>query len=61
MRVRKGKRRTRVRIVKEIEKSVALLDKCLEVCQRKKLKTAEFFLCMAQLELRKQASRLLET
>ena len=50
----------RKQAVKEIEEAVLLLDKCLEVSQRKKLNQAGLFLALAQLELRKGASRLLE-
>ena len=52
--------KNRARTVREIEETVALLDRCLEVSQRKKLKTAELYICMAQLELRKKACMLLD-
>lgn len=47
--------------VQEIEETVSLLDKCLEVSQRKKLLEVEWLITLAQLELRKEASRLLES
>ena len=51
----------RTAAVKEIEDVVSLLDKCLEVSQRKRLLEVEWLIALAQLELRKEASRLLES
>ena len=55
----KGKTR-HIKAVEEIEKAVELLDKCLEVSRREKLDQAARHVALAQLELRKGASRLLE-